>query len=248
MLCDHYDNKIYERHNIMIPLSTINQMQQDLVEKAINSAEYERNVSNLIKKEINDKLIYQFGRLHLAAFQSAEAIHTEIMKYSLKLTQKTGNVIIVDVSDIDGAIFKEIYQNEANLYATPQNGFRSAPYKLLDTSNYGVISLNSFQATLERIDYFTNQSLDAMDRFDKQLSPNNPTDLNGYIVTKFIFSHINLFLRDHVSITLDQTFVKFSEEQIDKLTIEILNKQESAKLFNKEPDQATIILPKGAAS
>ena len=108
------------------------------------------------------------------------------------------------------------------------------------------ITNERLESILTNIDYFVDRNMSAMQRFDKLLSKDNPEEVNEYITLKFILDHKYDFLSYHVSKTSDQSFVNFAQETVDQMIVEVLNKKESAKLFNKQPDQSTIILSKGS--
>ena len=228
----------------MVPLSKINQMQHELLSDVFRLATYSENVSNDTKSKISNAIMNGFGKLHLNAFNSADAIMSEAVKYSFKLTQPNGSTIFVDISDVTGSVFKQIYMNESKLYGTGESAFMGSPRRILD-NDYGIAN-EELDAILTKIDYFVDQNMSIMRHFDKLLSKDNPEEVNEYIISEFILDHKYDFLSYHVSQTLHGTFVKFAPEILDKMIVEVLNKKESAKLFNKQPDQSTIILSKGS--
>lgn len=228
----------------MVPLSKINQMQNELLSDVFRLAYYSEDISNDTKAKISDAIINGFGKLHLNAFNSTNAIMSEALKYSFKLTHPNGSTILVDISDITGSIFKQIYMNESRLYDTDTTGFMGSPCRILD--NHDEIANEGLDSILTKIDYFVDRNMSVMQHFDKLLSKDNPEEVNEYIIYDFILNNKYNFLSYHVSKTFDQSFVKFTPETVDKMIVEVLNKKESAKLFNKEPDQSTIILSKGS--
>ena len=228
----------------MVPLSKINQMQNELLSDVFRLADYSENISNNSKTKISDAIINGFGKLHLNAFNSTNAIMSEALKYSFKLTHPNGSTIFVDISDVTGSIFKQIYMNESKLYDTDTTGFMGSPRRILD--NHDEIANEGLDLILTKINYFVDRNMSVMQHFDKLLSKDNPEEVNEYIIYDFILNNKYNFLSYHVSKTFDQSFVKFTPETVDKMIVEVLNKKESAKLFNKEPDQSTIILSKGS--
>lgn len=228
----------------MVPLSKINQMQHELLSDVFRLATYSENVSHDTKSKISNAIVNGFGKLHLNAFNSTNAIMSEAVKYSFKLTQPNGTTILVDLSDVTGSIFKQIYMNESRLYGSGENGFMGSPRRILGDRDE--ITNERLESILTKIDYFVDRNMSAMQRFDKLLSKDNPEEVNEYITLKFILDHKYDFLSYHVSKTSDQSFVNFAQETVDQMIVEVLNKKESAKLFNKQPDQSTIILSKGS--
>lgn len=228
----------------MVPLSKINQMQHELLSDVFRLADYSEDISNDAKTKISNAIVNGFGKLHLNAFNSADAIMSKAIKYGFKLTHPNGSAIFVDISDVTGSVFKQIYMNESRLYATGESGFMGSPRRILD--NHDEITNERLESILTKIDYFVNRNMSIMQRFDKLLSKDNPEEVNEYIISEFILDHKYDFLSYHVSKTLNGTFVKFAPETLDKMIIELLDKKESARLFNKQPDQSTIILSKGS--
>ena len=228
----------------MVPLSKINQMQNELLSDVFRLADYSKDISNETKTKISDAVVNGFGKLHLNAFNSTNAIMSEAIKYSFKLTHPNNTTIFVDISDITGSIFKQIYMNESRLYTTDETGFMGSPRNILYDRDG--ITDEQLESILTHIDYFVDRNMSVMRQYDKLLSKDNPEEVNEYIISEFILDHKYNFLSYHVSKTFDQSFVKFTPETVDKMIVEVLNKKESAKLFNKEPDQSTIILSKGS--
>lgn len=228
----------------MIPLSKINRMQNELLSNVFHLANYSEDLSHDSKAEISNAIVNGFGKLHLNAFNSANAIMSESVKYSLKLTHPNGTIIYVDLSDVTGSIFKQIYMNESKLYGSNETAFMRTSSELLGDRDE--ITNERLESILTNIDYFVDRNMSAMQRFDKLLSKDNPEEVNEYITLKFILDHKYDFLSYHVSKTSDQSFVNFAQETVDQMIVEVLNKKESAKLFNKQPDQSTIILSKGS--
>lgn len=230
----------------MVPLSKINQMQNELLSDVFRLAKYSKNVSNDDKAKISNAVINGFGKLHLNAFNSTNTIMSEVVKYSFKLTHPNGTVTFVDISDVTGSIFKQIYIDESKLYNPDERGFTGSPSRILYDSDK--ISNDELKQRLDSINRFVDRSMEIMQHFDKLLSKDNPEEVNEYIISEFILDHKYNFLSYHVSKTFAGSSVKFTPETVDKMIVEVLTKKESAKLFNKEPDQATIILPKGSKS
>jgi len=228
----------------MVPLSKINRMQNELLSDVFHLANYSEDISDYTKAEISNAIVNGFGKLHLNAFNSANAIMSEAVKYSFKLTHPNGTTIYVDISDITGSIFKQIYMNESKLYATDENGFMGSPRRILGDRDE--ITDERLESILTNIAYFVNQNMSIMQQYDKLLSNDNPEEVNEYITSEFILNHKYNFLSYHVSKTSGQSFVKFTPEIVDTMIVEVLDKKESAKLFNKQPDQSTIILSKGS--
>lgn len=228
----------------MVPLSKINRMQNELLSDVFHLANYSEDISDYTKAEISNAIVNGFGKLHLNAFNSANAIMSESVKYSFKLTHPNGATILVDISDVTGSIFKQIYMNESKLYGSNETGFMRTSSELLH--DQPKITDEQLASTLYIINQFVGRNMSAMQQYDKLILPDNPEEVNEYITSEFILNHKYNFLSYHVSKTSDQSFVKFTPEIVDTMIVEVLDKKESAKLFNKQPDQSTIILSKGS--
>lgn len=228
----------------MVPLSKINQMQNDLLSDVFRLAKYSKDVSDDDKAEISNAIVNGFGKLHLNAFNSTNTIMSEVVKYSFKLTHPNGTIMFVDISDVTGSIFKQIYIDESKLYNPDERGFIGSPSRILYDSDE--VANDELKQRLDYINRFVDRSMEIMKHFDKLLSKDNPEEVNEYMISEFILDHRYNFLSYHMSKTLDGTFVKFAPETLDKMIVEVVNKKQSVKLFNKQPDQSTIILPKGS--